>query len=310
MRRFALALLVVLIAALALPPLWYRLFREPVPELPAAGRHVMLPTGAGVNVLEEGAGPPVVLVHGLPGSAYDWRLTSAALSKRGRRAIAYDRVGYGWSDARPDDAFNVASNATELLELLAALELEHVTVVGHSYGGATAIVAARRDPSRIARLVLVASAGPGLEKSQPPAALAKILFSAPVLGWLHAVPPLALRVQGAVSRQAFSDGPEPDWWRPTLAANFARPNTATSWRREGLLLTSGPMPDPASLALPVLVVHGDDDRLVPVEVGRELARRAPHARLVLVPGGSHMLPITHPDLLADEIAETGSGDVR
>jgi pimeloyl-ACP methyl ester carboxylesterase len=61
------------------------------------------------------------------------------------------------------------------------------------------------------------------------------------------------------------------------------------------------MPDPAGIALPVVVVHGDDDRLVPVEVGRELARRAPNARLVLVPGGSHMLPITHAELLAEEI---------
>ncbi len=302
MRRSALALLAVVIAAVALPPLWYRLFREPAPELPPAGRHVKLASGVGVNVVEEGEGPPVVLVHGLPGSAYDWRLTSAALAQRGRRVIAYDRVGYGWSDARPDDAFSVESNAAELLALLAALDLDDVTVVGHSYGGATAIVAAQRDPSRITRLVLVASAGPGLEKSQPPLALARIVFSAPVLGWLHAVPPLARRTQASVSRQAFSDGPEPDWWRPTLAANFARPHTATTWRSEGLAMASGPLPDPTGLALPVLVVHGDDDRLVPVEVGRELARRAPHARLVLVPGGSHMLPVTHAALLADEVA--------
>ena len=302
MRRFGLALLAVVIAAVVLPPLWCRLFREPAPELPPAGHRVTLATGVAVNVLEAGEGAPVVLVHGLPGSAYDWRLTSEALALRGRRAIAYDRVGYGWSDARPDDAFSFESNATELLALLAALDLRGVTVVGHSYGGATAIVAAERDPSRIARLVLVASAGPGFEKNQPPPVLARIVFSAPVLGWLHAVPPAARSVQAGVSRQAFSDGPEPDWWLPTLAANFARPHTATTWRSEGLAMASGPLPDPSGLALPVLVVHGDADRLVPVEVGRELARRAPHARLVLVPGGSHMLPVTHAELLADEIA--------
>jgi pimeloyl-ACP methyl ester carboxylesterase len=54
--------------------------------------------------------------------------------------------------------------------------------------------------------------------------------------------------------------------------------------------------------LPVLVIHGEDDRLVPVAVGHELARRAPNARLVLVPGGRHMLPVTHAELLAAEIA--------
>jgi pimeloyl-ACP methyl ester carboxylesterase len=255
-----------------------------------------------VNVVEEGAGPPVLLVHGLPGSAYDWRLVSALLAARGRRAIAYDRVGYGWSDARPDDAFTVASNGAELLALLDALELRDVTVVGWSYGGATALAAAQRDASRMARLVLVASAGAGIERTQPPPALARVVFSAPVLGWLHAVPPLARATQAAASRAAFSDGPEPDWWRPGLAANFARPHTPTSWRSEGAALMAAPLPDPAGLGLPVLVIHGDDDRLVPVEVGEELARRATGSRLVLVPGASHMLPVTHAELLAEEIA--------
>jgi pimeloyl-ACP methyl ester carboxylesterase len=304
MRRILLALLLLVFAAIALPPLWFRLFREPAPELPPPGRRVALAGGVSVNVVEEGTGPAVVLVHGLPGSAYDWAPTSAALAQRGRRAIAYDRVGYGWSDPRENAAFSVESNATELLALLEALALEDATVVGWSYGGATTIVAAQRDPSRMARVVLVGSAGPGFEKSQPPPALARIVFSAPVLGWLHAVPPLARGAQTAASRQAFSEGPEPDWWRPNLAANFARPHTPTSWLSEGAAMWLAPLPDPAGLALPVLVIHGDDDRLVPVEVGRELARRAPHARLVLVPGGSHMLPITHSDLLADEIDAT------
>jgi pimeloyl-ACP methyl ester carboxylesterase len=294
-------LLIVLVTAVALPPLWFRLFREPAPELPPPGRRVALASGVGVNVLEEGEGPPVVLVHGLPGTAYEWRSTSAALAQRGRRAIAYDRVGYGGSDPRPDGAFSVESNAAELLALLEALGLEQVTVVGWSYGGATAIVAAQRDPSRMARVLLVGSAGPGMETVRPPPALARIVFSSPVLRWLHAVPPLARAAQASASRQAFSEGPEPDWWRPGLAANFARPHTPVSWRSEGEAMWAAPMPDPAGLALPVVVVHGDDDRLVPVEVGQELARRAPNARLVLVPGGSHMLPITHAGLLADEI---------
>src|SRR5688572_18559094 len=135
MRRVGLGVFLVLLAALALPPLWFRLFRDPPPELPAPGQRVVFASGIGVNVVEEGAGPAVVLVHGLPGSAYDWRPTSAALAARGRRAIAYDRVGYGWSDARPDGAFSVASNAGELLALLEALGLEGVTLVGWSYGG-------------------------------------------------------------------------------------------------------------------------------------------------------------------------------
>jgi pimeloyl-ACP methyl ester carboxylesterase len=303
MRRFLLGLLLILIAAVALPPLWFRLFRAPAPELPPPGRRVEIGRGLGLNVVEVGAGPAVLLVHGLPGSAYDWRMTSPALAARGLRAIAYDRVGYGWSDPRPDHAFTVESNARELLALLEALALDRATVVGWSYGGATAIAAAQLDPSRMAGLVLVGSAGPGIEEMLPPRAVAAVFFSAPVLSWLHAVPPLARAVQAQASAEAYSNGPQPAWWRPDLAANFARPHTATSWRSEGAAMAVGPLPDPSGLALPLLVLHGDDDRLAPVSIGRELARRAPNARLEVVPGGSHMLPVTHAEWLADQIAD-------
>ena len=92
-----------------------------------------------------------------------------------------------------------------------------------------------------------------------------------------------------------------------MNANFARPGVAQTWRNEGAALTTQPVPDPTGLALPILVIHGDDDRLVPIEIGRELERRAPNAELVVVPGGSHALPVTHPELLADEIAAWASG---
>ena len=299
-RRLVFALVAILVAAVALPPLWFTLFREPVPELPPPGRRVVLASGIGLNVVEQGAGAPVLLVHGLPGTAYDWRETSAALAARGLRALAYDRVGYGWSDTRAGDAFTLESNARELLELLAAGDLHDATVVGWSYGGGTAIVAAQRDASRIGRLVLVGSVGPGIETSGPPPGVG-LLFSDPVLAWLHAVPPLARGLRAFVSAQAFSDGPQPDWWLPTVNANFARPGVAQTWRNEGAALSATPVPDPTGLELPILVIHGDDDRLAPIATGRELARRASNAKLVVVPRGSHMLPVTHDELLVDEV---------
>lgn len=306
MRRLIQGLLVLGLAVLVLPPLWYRLFPTPVPELPPPGQRVVLGSGVGVNVVEQGAGRPVVLVHGQPGSAYDWRLLAPELAARGLRAIAYDRIGYGRSDPRSEGAYTYDANARELGQLLAALDLRDVIVVGWSYGGGTAIVAAQQDASRIAGLVLVGSVGPGLPMGSR--GVEAVLFSRPVLSWVAAVPPVARGVQSAMSAEAFSGEAAPDWWLPSLSANLARGVTRRTMREEGAAYAAQSVPDPTGLARPVLVIHGVDDRLVPVAVGRELARRAPGARIVLVPQGSHMLPVTHAALLADEIARFARAD--
>lgn len=301
MKRLALLLLAFAVMALALPPLWFVVFREPAPELLASGRRVLLPGGVGVNVLEQGAGPPVVLVHGLPGCAYDWRELLHALADRGFRAFAYDRPGYGYSDSRGSSPHTVQQNAAELVALLAALDLREVTVVGWSYGGATAMAAAEQDPDRMARLVLVGSAAPGIQDEEPPF-LFRLFASRPVLAWLHAVPPLARGLRRAMSVEAFSGAPAPGWWLPTLEANFARPHTVQTWRREMQAFAGAAPVDPSRIGLPVLVVHGDDDRLVSAAVARGIHRQVPRSRLRLIEGGSHMLPVTHADWLAEEIA--------
>lgn len=226
-RRLVVAVLVLVAAVVVLPPLWFAVFGDPAApaKMPPPGRRVELPDGLGVNVLDKGEGPPVVLVHGLPGSAYDWRNLQDELASRGRRVIAYDRVGYGHSDGRPPGAtFGVDDNARDLLALLEALDLRDATVVGWSYGGSTAIAAAKRDPQRIGRLVLVGSAGPGAPDRRPPA-FVRLLMSDPGLLWLRAVPPAARGLRTTITNVAFSEQPVPEWWMPVANANFAQPNT-------------------------------------------------------------------------------------
>lgn len=304
-RRALLAVVLLVVAVVVAPPVWFAVFPVTRATMPAAERRLVLRDGLGVNVLEAGkagAAPPVVLVHGLPGSAYEWRPTMDALAAQGRHVFAYDRVGFGNSDPRPDgSAFSVEENARELNAVLEALDLRDATVVGWSYGGATAIAAAHADPSRMGALVLVGSAGPGGEARRPPL-LVRVLMSPAGLAWLRAVPPAARGMRAAVGSVAFSDQPPPDWWLPLVEANLARLDTGRAYLGEMRLTREQPFPDTGDLPLPVLVVHGDDDRLAPVAIGRELARRAPRGRLVEVSGGSHMLPITHADLLAREIA--------
>jgi pimeloyl-ACP methyl ester carboxylesterase len=302
MRIALLGVVAIVIAALGLPPLWYAAFPVPVAGLPPPGRRVEVAPGVGVNVIEAGRGRPVVLVHGHPGCAYDWTALMSELAARGFRALAYDRVGYGRSDGRPDADYTVAANANELLALLAAEDLREVVIVGWSYGGGTSIVAARRDPSRIAALVLVGSVGPGIEHREGPPPLVIDFLLGPGLTWVSHVPPLAQRLRLALVATAFAPGPVTPGYPEVLDANFAGPHTRDTFRSEGRDLDGRADLDPGPVDLPMLIIHGDGDLLVPLSVGEELHRRARRSTLWVVPRGSHMLPITHAAALAERMA--------
>jgi pimeloyl-ACP methyl ester carboxylesterase len=304
MKKVVAALAVLVLAAIVLPPAYYALRGgAEALELPPRGRTVQLAGGAQLNLLDSERGPAIVLVHGLPGSAYDWRPLPERLAAGGARAIAYDRVGYGHSSRRdPGAEFTIEANADELLELLDVLELSDATLVGWSYGGGVVLRAALRRPGRIGRLVLLGSVGPGMELSGHGAA-ERILYSRPVLAWVSMIPPVSRAVVRSTSADAFSDQPMPEWWLPQLRANLNGPGTIETFLEEEGQFALDEL-DPGPLEIPVLVIHGDDDRLVSLAVGEDLyARARPAAKMVRVEGGSHMLPITHPDLLAQHILE-------
>jgi pimeloyl-ACP methyl ester carboxylesterase len=303
LRRLLLGLLILLVAAVALPPLWFFVSPVPAPVLPPAGRMVEVRPGVKVNVLAEGSGRPVVLVHGHPGSAYEWVPLMRELAARGWRAIAYDRVGYGRSDGRADGDYSVAATADDLLGLLEAENLNHAVVVGWSYGGGTAIAAAHKDPSRIDRLVLIGSVGPGVENREAPPAWVDAVLRGPVMSWLVRVPPLGRAVQAAMTTAAFRPEPVDPAYLELLKANMAMPGTRETFRTEGADLDGRANVDPAAIDRPILVIHGEQDQLVPVAVGRTLADHARGGQLWEVPDAGHMLPITRPAPLAERIAE-------
>lgn len=302
-RKLLLACVVLLAAAVALPPLWYAAFPEPAPSLPPPGRRVEVAPGVGVNLIERGAGPAVVLVHGHPGSAYDWTASMEALADRGFRALAYDRVGYGRSDVRPRDDYSVGANAAELLGLLTAEDLRHVILVGWSYGGATSITAARRDASRIDRLVLVGSVGPGIEQRPAPPRVVTDLLAGPLVAWIWRVPPVARRVEASFVSVAFAPEPVPEGAAAAVSANLAMPHSLRTARSEGFDLDGRADLDPEPIERPILLIHGEGDLLVPPAVAEGLHRSARRSKLRMVPSGGHALPVTRPDALADWIAD-------
>jgi pimeloyl-ACP methyl ester carboxylesterase len=313
MRRLALWLAVFLLAVAVGPPLVARVFRlGPDPSLrPPPGKTVSIGHSLQLNVVEVGSGFPIVLVHGLPSCAYDWATLPQKLAAKGYRVIAYDRIGYGYSSRTPPtpDRYTCESNAQDLAALLDALGIERAALVGWSYGGAVVQTLAREAPERVSHLVLVGAVGPAQPENGHDA-LSLVLASpvgSAVLGWVASIPPLGRQMTHENLVQAFAraDAIPPGWTEYTQAM-LALPGTLDAFVLESQRGRSAAL-QPQLLRMPALILQGTADQLVPPAVADDLHRRLAGSQLVMIAGGSHMLPVTHPDLLADHIHAFLSG---
>lgn len=311
MRRFLVFFLVLLAAVAFMPALLTPMLGlGPDPALlPSPGRHVSLADGTVLSVTEAGTGDPVVFVHGLPGSASDWGTVPAQLAALGYRTIVYDRAGYGFS-SRPSetpDHYTLGSNARDLAGLLAALDIEHATLVGWSYGGGVVQTLAVESPQLLSHLVLLGSVGP-LEIADPegePLAsrLVRSPIALPLFDWVRNVPPLARAITHDALVKAFTDSAViPRGYEGRTEALLALPGALRSYVLEEQRFDPKTL-RPEAITTPALVLQGSDDLLVKPAVGEDLAKRLPNARLVVVPIGSHMLPQTDPDQVVRRIHE-------
>jgi pimeloyl-ACP methyl ester carboxylesterase len=307
--RSALAALTLLAAILWIPPLLApRLgFTPDLAMLPRTGRSVPIENGHVLRVVEHGAGAPVVLVHGLPSNLEDWGDLPQRLAALGHHVVAYDRVGYGGSSRgkATGDAYTLASSARDLAALLDALALPQAAVVGWSYGGGVVQVLARDAPERVSQIVLLAAVGPAFG-DVPHSALDTVLHSPaalPLLRWVAAIPPLSRAVMKSTLASLFSDPAAiPPGFVEHARAQLARPGTLEAFVAESVRMDTASL-TPERIAAPTLVLSGSDDRSVPVAVAEDLARRIPGAELMLFEAGSHMLPITHSERLAETLHE-------
>jgi haloalkane dehalogenase len=113
-----------------------------------------LTSGVRMHYVDEGAGPVVLFVHGTPTWSFEWRHQIAALSKT-HRCVAPDLVGMGLSDRPLDFPYTPDAHARALAELVAALDLRHVTLVVHDFGGPIGLPLALENDSRVDRVVII-----------------------------------------------------------------------------------------------------------------------------------------------------------
>jgi pimeloyl-ACP methyl ester carboxylesterase len=247
-----------------------------------------------------GSGRAVLLVHGQPGAAADWYGVARALSDR-FRVIAPDRPGYGATGGEPA---GIRENARLLWDLLDDLDLDSVTVAGHSWGAAVAL-AMVSDP-RVTGLVLVAPVSPVKHLGRGDRALADRRLG-PVLARLAfqlAGTVIALPRAGQLLA-AVLPGRDATAWSDTARSWRAHETSKAFWYEQRMLVDE--LPELADelhpLAIPATVVVGRRDVVTRPATGLALAE-ALGARLVEVPSAGHLIPQRMPDAVARAVAET------
>jgi len=266
---------------------------------PPPGDVVEIGGGVRLNVLTDGNGPPMVLVHGLGGNAYDWQDFVYWMTGGHVRTIRYDRVGYGYSDRRPPGAIHdVDANARELIQLVEALELRSPIAVGWSFGGGVVMRAAELSPGIFERIVLLSSVGPQHPGPRHHTSMPFAGGSRP-RRWLFDTGLVRLFAARQAAR-AFSPAPVKAEWLDRNISLMALPGAVDTYLAEQRDDHADQL-RPDRLDVPVLIIHGTGDRMVSIEVAEDLADRIPGSRLVRIELAGHMLPQTHAEPLATRI---------
>ncbi len=270
------------------------------------------------SFLMGGEGPPLLFVHGIGNSANTWDGVLARLAGAGHTVIAPDLLGHGSSD-KPRGDYSIAGHANGLRDLLSVLDVEQATVVGHSLGGGIALQFAYQFPERCERLVLVGSGGLGPELSAA-LRLATLPGADLVLTGLAALPGRPLRL-GLQATEAL--GRVTGWRqvRDLAGAGEALLALRDAEARRAFLRTLRTSVDTRGQtvsaldrlyladAVPMLVVWGDRDPIVPISHADAVRTRVTGARVEVFEDAGHWPHLDDPDRFVTVLRDFLSGTV-
>lgn len=252
--------------------------------------------GTEIYYKDWGEGPVVTFSHGWPLSADAWDAQMMFLAEHGYRTIAHDRRGHGRS-GQPSTGNDLDTYADDLAELIEALDLRDVTVVGHSTGGGEVTrYIGRHGTMRVSKAVLISAVPPHLAPTaDDPAGLPREAFDG-ILGGLASdrsefYRGLASQFYGANRPDAdVSQGVLDQFWTWAMQSGLKN-----SYECVESLGETDFTHDLERFDVPTLLIHGDDDQVVPVSNSERSARIIPNAKDVYYPGAPHGLTATHQD---------------
>ncbi|NMG43025.1 alpha/beta fold hydrolase [Aromatoleum toluvorans] len=264
--------------------------------------------GIRTNYHDLGAGHPLLMIHGSgPGvSAWaNWRLVMPMLAERAR-VIAPDMVGFGFSERPAGQRYELDAWVAQAVGVLDALDIERTDLVGNSFGGALALALAIRHPRRVRRLVLMGSVGvpfaitPGLDAvwGYTPA-LDNMRALLDLFAWDRAL------VNDELARLRYEASIRPGF-QESFAAMFPAP------RQRWVDAMASREADIRALPHETLVIHGREDRIIPLANSLTLADWIPRAQLHVYGRCGHWTQIEHAArfarLVGDFLAEAGADE--
>ncbi|GAA2533262.1 alpha/beta fold hydrolase [Winogradskya humida] len=258
--------------------------------------YIAVSNGVELHYEDFGTGDPVVLIHGWPLSGRSWEAQIAPLVAAGKRVITYDRRGFGQS-SQPWDGYDYDTFAADLDGLLTTLDLTGVTLVGFSMGGGeVARYLGSYGSARIARAVFAGAVPPYLYKSDDNPGGG--LDDATIKGFQDGV---------ITDRIAFVDGFAQNFFTAGGKQKVSDAQLRYAQELAHVASAKGTLdsiaafsytdfrPDLAKIDIPTLVIHGDSDAIVPIEVsGARTAEAVPGAKLVVIKDGPHGINASHP----------------
>jgi non-heme chloroperoxidase len=254
---------------------------------------------------DHGSGFPVVLIHGWPLDGDAWEKQTAALLAAGHRVITYDRRGFGRS-SKPGMGYNYDTFAADLDVLLNTLNLTNVSLVGHSMGtGEITRYIGKYGTKRLRKAVLIGTLGPYLVKAPDnPEGIDASVFSGIKAG-IKADRPAAMMeflknfysVGGADGSLVSDRVIEANWTVAIGASPIGTVACVDAWIEDF-------RGDIARNNLPTMIIHGDDDRILPADVtSRRQAKLIKGVKFIEIKGGSHGLPWTHAEEINTELVK-------
>ncbi len=255
--------------------------------------------GARIAIRRSGSGPPVVLVHGLTGNRDDWGPVARRLLNDGFEVIAVELRGHG--DSTPGrDGYGPKRLAADLAQVLSALDLRGVTLVGHSMGGIAILTLALEHPivaaERVRKMAVVASTAT-LQQRQTRFGLRFLS-----LELLDPFTRFDDRLRFGTGVMAFGRHPCLELVDHLIESTARCPHHV---RREATaaLIDYDITGHLHSIEFDTLVVGGTSDRLTPLGHSRQIAARIPGGRLHVINGGGHMIMFEAADRIAFLVAE-------